>query len=83
VGLALANLVNVLNPQAILLGGWLSDAFDLIEPVVGSVMRRHAFAGMADDIDLLPTSFGDHSGVIGAGVLALENYLFSAEANLA
>lgn len=83
VGLALANLVNVLNPQAILLGGWLSDAFDLIEPVASSVMRRHAFAGMADGVDLLPTSFGNYSGVIGAGVLALENYLFSPEANYA
>jgi len=77
VGLALANLVNVLNPQAILLGGWLSDAFDLIEPVVSGVMQRHAFADMGRDVELLPTSFGAQSGVIGAGVLALEHFVFS------
>lgn len=82
VGLALANLVNVINPQAILLGGWLSEAFDLIEPVVSGVMRKHAFAGMGDGVDLLPTSFGARSGVIGSGVLALEQFLFSPEANL-
>lgn len=80
VGLALANLVNVLNPQAILLGGWLSDAFDLIEPVVTGVMQKHAFAGMGKRVELLPTSFGAHSGAIGAGVLALEKFVFSPEA---
>lgn len=82
VGLALANLVNTFNPEAILLGGWLSEAFDLIEPVASGVMRRRAFAGMGHNVDLLPTSFGAQSGVIGAGVLALERFLFSPEANL-
>jgi predicted NBD/HSP70 family sugar kinase len=80
VGLALSNLINVLNPQAILLGGWLSDAFDLVEPVISGVMQKHAFAGMGKNVELLPTSFGMHSGVIGAGVLALEQFVFSPEA---
>ena len=78
-GLALANLVNVLNPEMIMLGGWLADAFDLIAPVAESTMRRHAFGGIGDGVDLLPTTFGDQSGVIGAGVLALESYVFTPQ----
>ncbi len=77
VGLALANLVNALNPQMIMLGGWLAEAFDLIEPVVESTMRRHAFGGIGDHVAILPGSFGSFSGVIGAGVLALESFVFT------
>lgn len=77
-GLALANVVNVMNPELIVLGGWLYDAFDLIEPVVRSTMRRHAFGGLGDRVDVLPTSFGANSGVVGAAVLALESFFFGA-----
>lgn len=83
VGLALANLVNVLNPQMIMLGGWLYDAFDLIEPVVDRTMRRHAFGGLGNRVDVLPTSFGSYSGVIGAGVLALERFFYTQPAGAA
>lgn len=76
-GLALANLVNGMNPQMIVLGGWLYEAFDLIEPVAQGTMRRHAFGAIGDRVDILPTSFGSLSGVVGAAVLALESFLFS------
>ncbi len=77
VGLALANLVNGMNPQLIMLGGWLHDAFDLIEPVVQRTMRRHSFGGIGEHVDILPTSFGNYDGVIGAGALALEAFFFA------
>ncbi len=78
-GLALANVVNVLNPEMIMLGGWLAEAFDLIAPVAESTMRRHAFGGIADGVDLLPTTFGGQSGVVGAGVLALDAFVFTPQ----
>jgi predicted NBD/HSP70 family sugar kinase len=79
VGLALANLVNVLNPQLIMLGGWLQEAFDLIEPTVEETMRCHSFGGLGDHVDLLPSSFGLHSGVVGAAVLAFETFFFTPQ----
>lgn len=79
VGLGLANLINVLNPQLIMLGGWLQEAFDLIEPAVEETMRRHAFGGLGDHVDLLPSSFGVHSGVVGAAVLAFETFFFTPQ----
>lgn len=77
VGLALANIVNALNPQVILVGGWLSEAFDLVEPIIAGVMRQHAFGNLGAQVDLLPTSFGEYSGIIGAAVLAIEEFIFS------
>lgn len=78
VGLGLANLVNVLNPQAIMLGGWLSEAFDLIEPVVERTMRQHAFGGIGDNVQVFPTSFGRYCGVIGAATLAFESFFLNS-----
>jgi glucokinase len=77
VGLALANVVNVLNPQLLMLGGWLHDAFDLIEPVVQRTLRKHAFGGIGRHVDVLPSSFGGYSGVTGAATLAFESFFFS------
>jgi predicted NBD/HSP70 family sugar kinase len=77
VGLALANVVNVLNPQLLMLGGWLHDAFDLIEPVVQRTLRKHAFGGIGRHVDVLPSSFGGYSGVTGAATLAFERFFFS------
>lgn len=79
VGLALANLVNVLDPQLIMLGGWLQEGFDLVEPVIARTMRRHAFGGLGAHVELLPASFGFHSGAIGAAVLALESFFFTPQ----
>jgi len=62
-----------------MLGGWLAEAFDLIAPVAESTMRRHAFGGIADGVDLLPTTFGGQSGVVGAGVLALDAFVFTPQ----
>jgi len=77
VGIALANLVNVMNPQLIMLGGWLHDAFDLIEPVVQRTLRKHAFGGIGNQVDVLPASFGGYSGVTGAAALAFDTFFFS------
>lgn len=82
-GLALANLVNVLNPEVIMLGGWFHEAFDLIEPVVVSTMRHHAFGGTGDGVRILPSSFGDFSGVAGAATLALDSFFFTSDSVVA
>lgn len=78
-GLALANLVNVLNPQLIFLGGWLQEAFDLVEPIISRTMRQHAFGGLGARVEILPATFGKHSGAVGAAALALESFFFTPQ----
>ncbi|GAB4435729.1 MAG: ROK family transcriptional regulator [Chloroflexi bacterium OHK40] len=75
-GLALANLVNVLNPELILLGGLLHDGFDLFQPVVEPVMQQRSFASLGRSVRLLPASFGTRSGEVGAVALALNTFFF-------
>jgi predicted NBD/HSP70 family sugar kinase/biotin operon repressor len=75
-GIALANLVNVLNPELIVLGGMFCDGYDLIAPVAEATMRELAFAGLGDQVQLRPTQFRWRAGVIGAAALALYTFFY-------
>jgi len=75
-GIALANLVNILNPELILVGGMFSQGHDLILPTAEEKMRELAFAGLGDKVEIAPTKFGWQAGVIGAASLALNSFLY-------
>lgn len=78
-GLALANLVNILNPEMIILGGMFAQGDDLILPVAEEVMHETAFCGTGEKVILRPTSFGWRAGVVGAASLALLRFFYQAE----
>lgn len=75
-GIAMANLVNIFNPELILLGGMFAQGQDLILPVVTETMREKAFAGMGDKVRVQTTGFGWSAGVIGAASLALTRFFY-------
>lgn len=75
-GLALANLVNTLNPELILLGGIFAQGQDLLLPTLEATVRERAFANLGDPVRIQPTSFGPTAGVIGAAALALTNFFY-------
>lgn len=77
-GIALANLVNVLNPKLIILGGMFAQGGDLILPQVEATVRRLAFAGLGEHVDIQPTTFGWRAGVVGAASLALKEFFYEA-----
>jgi predicted NBD/HSP70 family sugar kinase len=76
VGIALANLVNVLNPELILLGGIFAQGQDLLLPTVEATVRRRAFADLGERVRLQPTSFGKNAGMIGGAALALTTFFY-------
>jgi glucokinase len=78
-GLALSNLVNLFNPELILLGGIFAQGEDLfLEPVIRTV-RETAFGGLGEKVRVEPTSFGWRAGVIGAAALALVYFFYQQE----
>lgn len=77
-GIALANLVNVLNPALILLGGMFGQGSDLILPRAETTMRDNAFADLGEKVRLQPTSFGWRAGIVGASALALTHFFYDA-----
>jgi len=75
-GIALANLVNVLNPEMIIVGGMFAQGSDLILPVAEAKMKEASFAGLGEKVKLKPTSFGWRAGVIGGASLALTTFFY-------
>lgn len=75
-GIALANLVNILNPELILLGGVFSQGSDLIIPIAEAKMREGSFAGLGGKVQIETTSFGWRAGVIGASAFALNTFFY-------
>lgn len=75
-GIALANLVNVLNPELILLGGVFAQGHDVLLPTVEATVRRRAFADLGERVRLQPTSFGKNAGMVGGAALALTTFFY-------
>jgi predicted NBD/HSP70 family sugar kinase len=79
-GIALANLVNVLNPELIVLGGIFAQGADLMLPTVESTMRRRAFANLGEHVRLQTTRFDQQQvGMIGAAALALNAFFYQQD----
>lgn len=75
-GIALANLVNILNPELIVLGGICAQGQDLLLPAIEATMRQRAFANLGERVRLQTTSFGPQAGVVGAVALALNAFFY-------
>ncbi len=70
-GLGLANLANVLDPQVIVLGGGLIEAGDvLLEPTRAALLKLVEAGHLRPEIPLLPAALGERAGAIGAALLA-------------
>ena len=78
-GVALANLVNVLNPELIVLGGIFAQAPDLLVPAIETTMRERAFANLGERVELHTASFGREAGVIGAAGMALNAFFYQQD----
>lgn len=71
IGLGLANLVNVLDPAVIVIGGGLVEAADLLLPEVRRQLARLVMAGsQRPEVPVVPAALGERAGAIGAALLA-------------
>ncbi|WP_460347624.1 ROK family transcriptional regulator [Actinoallomurus acanthiterrae] len=71
IGRVLANLVTMLNPELIVVGGDLARAGErLIEPITRAI-RRYALAPAAEAVQITSGQLGDHAEVLGAAGMVL------------
>lgn len=74
-GLGIANLVNLLDLDVVVIGGGLVETGDLLlEPVRRSVQENTFAVGHRPAVEILASSLGKEAGVIGAALLALAEY---------
>ncbi len=71
-GAGLTNMVNLLNPEKIIIGGGLANEWDAyIDPAVAR-MRKQSFAGIGKLTPVVPPALGPKAGALGAVALAYD-----------
>lgn len=72
-GVGLANLVNIFNPELILIGGGVAKIGEsLLQPAI-TVVKESAFSASANAVEIKPAILGDDSGTLGAVAFVLEH----------
>lgn len=70
-GIAVANVINMVNPEVVVLGGGIIDALeDEMLAIIVETAKDYALAGTAKGIEIIPSKLGDDAGIVGAAVLA-------------
>ena len=69
IGVGLSSVVNLLNPEKIIIGGGVADAGDiLLEPIRKTILER-AMPIQAGAVQIVPAQLANAAGVIGASLL--------------
>ncbi len=74
IGLGAASMVNMLNPERIILCGGMIAAGDMLFDKVREVVRANAFEVPVKRCQILPAGLGGDSGVIGCAGCALARW---------
>ena len=79
IGTGIANLLNLFGSELIVLGGDMASFEDQILEPINRTIRQRALERIADNARIVFSSFGKDEGVMGAIVLALNDYYENLE----
>jgi glucokinase len=71
-GVGIANLVNIFNPEVVVVGGGVIAAGDMLLEPARTVVAERALRPSRDLVRIVPARFGAESGMLGAATLALD-----------
>ena len=71
-GIAIANIINVISPDVIAIGGGIAAAGRVLLDPVTAAAREYTLEGMFDHTRILPAELGNDAGVLGASRLVLK-----------
>ena len=71
IGIGVANLVNILSPEVVVLGGGVIEALaDEMMSVIVETAQDYAMPGTMKGVEIIASKLGDSAGITGAAVLA-------------
>ncbi|HKR58965.1 MAG TPA: ROK family protein [Pyrinomonadaceae bacterium] len=68
-GIGLANLINIINPEMIVIGGGVMNGWKLFEKHMHQQVAERAFPLLADRVKIVRAECGDDAGLLGAAKL--------------
>lgn len=75
IGTAIANLINLLNPGLIIVGGRMATAENLLLDPIREAIQQRSLRASFQATRIVPAALGRHTIALGAAALALENGL--------
>jgi glucokinase len=69
-GIGLANLINILNPEMIVIGGGVANGWNLFAKHMNHEVAERAFPLPAAEVRIVPAECGDDAGLLGAARIA-------------
>jgi predicted NBD/HSP70 family sugar kinase len=82
IGRAVANVVNLINPRHVIVGGELAACGDVLLEPLRTECRRHAISSAAGDVEVMRSTLGERAQVLGAVALVLRDAETFATPNL-
>ncbi len=71
IGIATANLINILGPEVVVLGGGVIEALaDEMMSVIIETAQDYAMPGTLKGVEIIASKLGDSAGITGGAVLA-------------
>jgi glucokinase len=71
-GVAIANYVNIFNPEVVVIGGGVIGAGEFLLEPARREMQRRALPPSRDEVKIVAARFGVEAGMIGAAALAYD-----------
>jgi glucokinase-like ROK family protein len=75
VGIGIADLINLFNPELIVIGGGVSMAGDMFFDTIKNVIHKHILQASAKELPIVPVAFGKNAALMGAFALVLNRIL--------
>jgi glucokinase len=77
-GVIIANLINIFNPEIVVVGGGVIAAGELLLAPARAVVRARTLPFLHDGVRIVPARFGVEAGMVGAAALAFDAVLEQA-----
>jgi predicted NBD/HSP70 family sugar kinase len=72
IGVAIASLCNLINPERVVVGGLLSRTGEVLLHPMRESIRRHAVQAAAEKLEVVPALFVERAELLGSLALALQ-----------
>ena len=74
-GIGIANLINVLNPECVIFGGALMTAHEFLLPIIRQTVDENTLSWVHEAVDIVTAKHGEDAAVMGGVAIVYEDVL--------